>query len=208
MTAARRALTLASLVAGGLALLAADVAAQTYRWLDDKGAVHYVQGIDNVPERYRDPRLSPADRETAFEALKALRDLESLVAPDMSRLVYQWRLSKLEEVVPKSLRAMRRGRVASALSRALGHYRLAGQLYERGVAVSKDRAAGFAPGCQRLPRPAAPREPSGSDADRMAALQVVWRCASDQIAAAEALALRPGSGPWAERVKTPAKPRP
>jgi len=51
MTAARRALTLASLVAGGLALLAADVAAQTYRWLDDKGAVHYVQGIDNVPER-------------------------------------------------------------------------------------------------------------------------------------------------------------
>jgi len=42
----------------------------------------------------------------------------------------------------------------------------------------------------------------------MAALQVVWRCASDQIAAAEALALRPGSGPWAERVKTPAKARP
>ena len=82
------------------------------------------------------------------------------------------------------------------------------KLYERGVAVSKDRAAGFAPGCQRLPRPAAPREPSGSDADRMAALQVVWRCASDQIAAAEALALRPGSGPWAERVKTPAKARP
>jgi uncharacterized protein DUF4124 len=207
MTAATRALTLASLVAGGLALLPADVAGQTYRWLDDKGVVHYVQGIDNVPERYRDPRLAPAERETALEALKALRDLESLVMPDMSQLVYQWRLSKLEDVVPKSLRAMRRGRVASTLSRALGHYRLAGQLYARGVAVSKDRVAGSAPGCQRLPRPAAPREPSGSDADRTAALQAVWRCASDQIAAAEALALRPGSGPWAERVKTPAPPR-
>jgi hypothetical protein len=208
MRTVSRVRAVAGLVAGILALVATDVAAQTYRWLDDKGVAHYVQGIDNVPERYRDPRLSPADRETALEALRALRDLESLVAPDMSRLVYQWRLSKLEEVVPKSLRAMRRGRVTSALSRALGHFRLAGQLYERGVAVPKDRAAGSAPGCQRLPRPAAPREPSGSDADRMAALQVVWRCASDQIAAAEALALRPGSGPWAERVKTQAPTRP
>ena len=198
----------AGLVAGILALVATDVGAQTYRWVDEKGGVHYVQGVDNVPERYRDPRLSPGDREAAVEALRALKDMESVVTPDASKLVYQWRLRKLEDVVPKSLRAMRRGRVASAISRALGHYRLAAQLYERGVAVSKDRPAGSAPGCQRLPRPAAPREPAGSDEDRTAALQLVWRCASDQIVAAEALTLKPGGGPWAERVRVPAKPSP
>ena len=27
--------------------------AQIYRWIDDKGTPHYVEGIDNVPERYR-----------------------------------------------------------------------------------------------------------------------------------------------------------
>src|SRR6267143_142880 len=101
----------AGLVAGILALVATDVGAQTYRWVDEKGGVHYVQGVDNVPERYRDPRLSPGDREAA-----------------------------------------------------------------------------------------------GSDEDRTAALQLVWRCASDQIVAAEALTLKPGGGPWAERVRVPAKP--
>ena len=38
-----------------LALLAAPVAAQAqmFRWADDQGQVHYSEGLDSVPERYR-----------------------------------------------------------------------------------------------------------------------------------------------------------
>jgi hypothetical protein len=107
----------------------------------------------------------------------------------MGNTEYQWRLRRLEEAVPKALRAMKRGPVATALSRALGHYRWAGQLVERGMAATQDR-------------------PIGSAEDRAAALQAVWRCASDQITAAEALISAPGFGPWAERVQAPARPRP
>jgi hypothetical protein len=141
------------LVLGVLVLLAADAGAQTYRWVDEKGVVHYAQGIDNVPERYRDPRLSPAERATALEAMKALKTLASLVDPAMGNTEYQWRLRRLEEAVPKALRAMKRGPVATALSRALGHYRWAGQLVERGVATTHDRPIGSAQPCQRLARP-------------------------------------------------------
>jgi hypothetical protein len=46
--------TLAALVVS-LALLgsAAVVAAQTYRWTDERGQSYYGQGLDSVPERYR-----------------------------------------------------------------------------------------------------------------------------------------------------------
>jgi hypothetical protein len=37
----------------GLLGLPAAAAAQTYRWTDEAGGVHYGQGIDSVPERYR-----------------------------------------------------------------------------------------------------------------------------------------------------------
>lgn len=36
-----------------LGLWAAPAWAQTYRWVDDQGRVHYGQGLDSVPERYR-----------------------------------------------------------------------------------------------------------------------------------------------------------
>jgi len=35
-----------------LALLPGLARGQTYRWVDEAGAVHYSQGIDNIPERY------------------------------------------------------------------------------------------------------------------------------------------------------------
>ena len=202
MRAVTRAGAIVILVIGVLTLLPAAAGAQTYRWVDEKGVAHYVQGIDNVPERYRDPRLLPAERAAALEALGALKDLESLVVPEMGNTEYQWRLRKLEAVVPKGVRAMRRGPVAVALLRALGHYRLAGQLIERGVAATQDRPAGSAQRCQRLARPPASRERPAPVEDRTAALRAVWRCASDQIAAAEVLITTPGSGPWAERVQT------
>lgn len=31
----------------------AGAGAETYRWTDERGAVHYAQGLDSVPERYR-----------------------------------------------------------------------------------------------------------------------------------------------------------
>lgn len=195
------------LALGLLPLLPAEAGAHVYRWVDDTGVVHYGQGIDSVPERYRDPRLPPAERAAALEAVKALQDLASLVDPAMGRAEYQWRLRKLDEVVAKDLRAVRRGPVKTALAAALTHYRLAGQLIERGVAVLRNRPAGSDQPCRGLARPPAPGEPSASAEDRTAALQAVWRCASDRAAAAEALTLRPGSGPWAERVPEPAKPR-
>jgi predicted aspartyl protease len=34
-------------------ILAAPAAAQTYRWVDETGAVHYSEGLDSVPERFR-----------------------------------------------------------------------------------------------------------------------------------------------------------
>ncbi|MEK7386030.1 MAG: DUF4124 domain-containing protein, partial [candidate division NC10 bacterium] len=207
MREATRVRAIVMLVLGVLVLLPADAGAQTYRWVDDKGVVHYAQGIDSVPERYRDPRLPPVERAAALEAVKALKDLESLVDPAMGSFGYQWRLRKLDEVVAKDLRAIRRGPVKTALAGALNHYRLAGQLIERGAVVSRNRPAGSDQPCRRLARPPAPGEASASAEDRTAALQAVWRCASDRTAAAEALTLRPGSGPWAERVQAPAKPR-
>jgi predicted aspartyl protease len=34
-------------------LLAADVEAEVYHWVDDQGVIHYTTGIESVPERYR-----------------------------------------------------------------------------------------------------------------------------------------------------------
>lgn len=36
-----------------LALLPGVALAQTYRWVDERGGVHYTEGLHNVPERYR-----------------------------------------------------------------------------------------------------------------------------------------------------------
>ncbi len=198
-----RRLTLVLAVFGLLALLPRDARAQVYRWVDNKGVVHYTQSVDNVPERYRDPRLSPSERTETLEAVKALKDLEAMVTPEMKSFEYQWRLRKLEEVVTKSLRAMKRGRVATALSGALGHYRLAGQLIERGVAASRARRAG----CGGLAHAAKAGEPALAGDERAAALQAVWRCAAERTEAVEAL-LNPGPGPWAKRVQPAPKPKP
>ena len=202
------ALGVAGLALGVLGLRPTGSGGETYRFTDQKGVVHYVQGLDNVPERYRDPRLTPAEREAALEAVKALRNLESLADPAMKSFEYGWRLRKLEEVVPKSLRAMKRGPVAAALAGALSSYRLAGRLIERGVAASHERPAGAGQPCQRLARPLVKGEPPASPEERTAALQGVWRCAAERTTAAETLMLHPGGGPWAERVKTPPKTAP
>ena len=36
-----------------VALLPGVAVAQMYRWVDDRGTVHYTEGLDSVPERYR-----------------------------------------------------------------------------------------------------------------------------------------------------------
>ena len=36
-----------------LTVVAAPAAAQMFRWIDDQGNAHYVEGLLNVPDRYR-----------------------------------------------------------------------------------------------------------------------------------------------------------
>jgi len=43
-----------------LTLVAADAAAQTYRWVDEQGQVHYAGSREQVPEPYRS-QLPPAE---------------------------------------------------------------------------------------------------------------------------------------------------
>ena len=59
------ALSVALLVALGLTLLPAPAAAQFYRWVDEFGNIHYSEGIDSVPPRYRDSAVPLGMRNTA-----------------------------------------------------------------------------------------------------------------------------------------------
>jgi predicted aspartyl protease len=61
----QRALLLAVLVAM-LAITASppSAVAQFYRWVDEQGNVHYAEGIDNVPQRYRDGAVPLGMRNT------------------------------------------------------------------------------------------------------------------------------------------------
>ena len=38
---------------GALGLVATPAVAEMYRWTDDQGSVHYTQGMDSVPDRFR-----------------------------------------------------------------------------------------------------------------------------------------------------------
>jgi len=51
MHAPTRVAIMAALTA--LALPFASASAQMFRWTDDQGGIHYTQGVDNVPERFR-----------------------------------------------------------------------------------------------------------------------------------------------------------
>lgn len=210
--------TVPMLLLAGLLLFPARVVGQihappgaghVYRWVDEQGVVHYTQGIDNVPERYRgDPTLSPPERTVAGEALAALRALESLVAPDMGSVEYQWRLRRLDEIVPRKLRAMKKSSVRTALAAALGHYRAAAPVVARNATGSGDRAVRSDPSCPRLARLSAPGDRPAAAEVRTAALRSLWGCASDQLAAAQRmLAVTPGSAPRAERIPMPPRPR-
>lgn len=57
-----------------LILLPGVASAQLYRWVDERGTVHYTEGLDSVPERYRSharplhfpkPRPAPEKQEAA-----------------------------------------------------------------------------------------------------------------------------------------------
>ncbi len=192
-----------------LALWPARAVGQIYRWVDEKGVVHYTQGIDNVPERYRtEPTLSPPERTAAQEAVAALKEFESFVGPEVGAAAYQWRLRQLAEVVSRKLRAMKRGPVQIAVATGLAHYRAAAPFVDGDPAGSRARPVRPDPRCERLARLSAPRDRSASVEYRSAVLQSLWGCASDQIAAAErALAVTPGAHPKAERIQMPPKPR-
>jgi predicted aspartyl protease len=51
-TAVRILVLVMAVLAGGI--LPGPARAQTYRWTDDEGTIHYSQGIESVPPRFRD----------------------------------------------------------------------------------------------------------------------------------------------------------
>jgi predicted aspartyl protease len=58
-------LSVALLVVLGLLMLPSPAAAQFYRWVDEFGNIHYSEGIDSVPPRYRDTAVPLGMRNTA-----------------------------------------------------------------------------------------------------------------------------------------------
>jgi hypothetical protein len=44
---------LSAVVLAGALLIPVGAPAQVYRWVDDRGTVHYAEGADSVPERFR-----------------------------------------------------------------------------------------------------------------------------------------------------------
>ena len=58
-------LSVALLVVLGLMLVPSPVSAQFYRWTDEFGNIHYSEGIDSVPPRYRDTAVPLGMRNTA-----------------------------------------------------------------------------------------------------------------------------------------------
>ena len=53
MTAKRSGLRWAVLIFLSILIVPASALAQMYRWVDERGSVHYSEGIDSVPPRYR-----------------------------------------------------------------------------------------------------------------------------------------------------------
>ena len=77
-----------------LAVLPALAQAQMYRWVDDAGAVHYSQGLDSVPERYRAqarsldldwPRPTPAPGGKSLSPPPSLAPAVPLPVPPRAR---------------------------------------------------------------------------------------------------------------------------
>jgi aspartyl protease/uncharacterized protein DUF4124 len=58
-------LAIVALVAGA----AGPVAAQVYRWTDESGTTHFVDGIDNVPPRYRTQAVPLGPRDNSSSPL-------------------------------------------------------------------------------------------------------------------------------------------
>ena len=71
MPAMSRALFLGLVVAVVVAASPATSLAQFYRWVDERGVPHYVEGIDNVPQRYRSVAVPLAMRNRPTPAAPA-----------------------------------------------------------------------------------------------------------------------------------------
>lgn len=109
-----------------LLLIVTPAAAQTYRWVDDKGVVHYTQGRDSVPERFRrGAAFPPEQRAAVLEALRALKRLQPFAVSGISLSEYATRLQRMNAVVGVSLRVIDAGPVQIALTGAHREYNAA-----------------------------------------------------------------------------------
>ncbi len=74
---------LAVVLLAGVQLAPVPAAAQTYRWTDESGAVHYSQGIESVPPRYRGGAVvvSPASPLPSPAAPSGAQSAPSQVSP-------------------------------------------------------------------------------------------------------------------------------
>lgn len=77
-----------------MSLLAAPAEAQTYRWVDEHGAVHFPQGLESIPERYRSqarsldlgsPRPTPGPAEKPLSPSPSLAPTVPLPASPPAR---------------------------------------------------------------------------------------------------------------------------
>lgn len=183
-----------------LLLVSTDLPAQMYRWMDDRGVVHYTQGIDSIPERYRrGASLPPEQHAAVVAALLALKDLEEVTHPGMEHWRYFQRLQRARDLVVAAHRVLDPGLLRTALGGAYGYYDAAEQLLQRMNSRAEAVRRILVRVEERCPRiaqllsgpPAG--DHSGDTRDREAAFAALRACASDSVNLVEQV-LRETSG--------------
>lgn len=85
--AMNRALFLALVIAVGVGLGPSPASAQFYRWVDERGAAYYAEGIDNVPQRYRSTAVPLSMRNNPAPAAPGPGATQAASAPTEIRFV-------------------------------------------------------------------------------------------------------------------------
>jgi hypothetical protein len=178
--------------------------AQTYRWVDRNGGVHYSQGLESVPEEYRAAAtqrgssgsqtpaaatpLSPRERSAASSAVRSLKQLQSTTRAGLLYQDYVPRVADTHAAVDPLLD--RAGSAATPLREALAYYRMASTVWE----VKLDRRRSVRETLKRLDPPCRGIQSllySGVGEPEIEAtvlgVQTLWTCAAEKIAEAQAM---------------------
>jgi len=64
-----KAISIAALIIIALLMTPFSVSAQVYKWIDDKGDVHFTDDYSSIPEKYRPvPKLNDRQKKTFLQA--------------------------------------------------------------------------------------------------------------------------------------------